>query len=136
MKSIDLEGLDLMEVWSKPDPDSRVRFTFPISGQTGATRSSVAYAELPVGGSIPYHVDSANEVLLVLDGTVEIDVAGETELVPSGRLVQIPRETKHRVTNPGQRRARLVHFFDEAADVVVFDDPLMPLDRSVLGGEE
>ena len=135
MKSIDLSGLELLEVWPKSDPERRVRFTFPISAETGAKRSSVAYAELPSGGTIPAHCDSANEVVLVLEGPVEFEVDGESESVPAGRLVQISSTTKHRLSNGGTETARLVFFFDEAADVVTFDEPLMPLDRSVLGGE-
>ena len=43
-----------------------------------AERSSVTYAELPPAGAIPSHFDSANEVVLVLDGLVEIKVAGNS----------------------------------------------------------
>ena len=136
MESIDLNGLELLEVWPKSDPARRVRFTFPISAETGARRSSVAYAELPGGGAIPAHLDSANEVVLVLDGPVEFEIDGDVESVPPGHLVQIAAATKHRVSNHGANTARLVFFFDEAADVVSFDEPLMPLDRSVVGGEQ
>ena len=135
MESIDLNGLDLLEVWPKSDPARRVRFTFPISAETGATRSSVAYAELPGGGTIPAHVDTANEVVFVLSGPVDFEIDGESESVPTGRLVQISSAKKHCVTNSGARTARLLFFFDEAADVVTFDEPLMPLDRTVLGGD-
>ena len=43
-----------------------------------AERSSVTYAELPPAGAIPSHFDSANEVVLVIDGPVEIEVAGNS----------------------------------------------------------
>jgi hypothetical protein len=74
--------------------------------------------------------------VLVLDGPVELEVDGESESVPARRLVQISSAAKHRVTNPGVETARLIFFFDEAADVVTFDESLMPLDRTVLGGEQ
>ena len=47
-------------------------------------------------------------------------------------LIQIPAQTKHRVTNRSGSPARIV-FFDSARDVVTFDEPLMPMDASVLG---
>jgi len=135
MASIDLNRLELVEVWPKSDPERRVRFTFPISAATGSTRSSVAYAELPgCGGSIPPHVDSANEVVLVLVGPVDVEIDGKTESVPTGGLVEIASARKHSVTNRGPQTVRLVHFFDEADDVVTFDEPMMPLDRAVVGG--
>jgi quercetin dioxygenase-like cupin family protein len=134
VKTIALQRLELNEVWSKADPGERVRFTFPISAVTGAEHSSVAYAELPPAGAIPNHFDSANEVVVVLDGPVEIQVAGKTATVESSSLVEIPAYAKHRIVNTGSAPVRLLHLFDNATDVVTFDEPLMPLDRSVLGG--
>ena len=131
----DLSSLELVEVWSKSDPTERVRFDFPISGETGASGASVAYAEIDPGGAIPMHHDSANEVDIILEGELEYDVNGEAKVIGPGVLVQIPSEVKHRVRNRGERPARLVFFFDGPSDVVVFDEPLMPMDATVLGGE-
>src|SRR5262245_27804524 len=133
MESIDLNALQLTEAWPESDPNRRVRFTFPINAETGAERSSVAYAELPSGGVIPSHFDSANEVVLVLEGNVTFELDGTSESVPMGRLVQIASNAKHSVHNPGAETARLVFFFDEAADTVTFDEPLMPFGERVLG---
>jgi quercetin dioxygenase-like cupin family protein len=134
METIELHGLELLEVWSKADPAERVRFTFPISRDTGATGASVAYAELPSGGAIPRHHDTANEVVLVMEGMVEFEVDGSTSTVSEGQLVQIPSSASHRVANAANETARLLFYFDKAADVVTFEHPLMPLDQSVLGG--
>lgn len=134
MEPIELNGLELLEVWSKADPGERVRFSFPISRDTGATRASVAYAELPNGGAIPRHHDTANEVVLVMEGRVEFEVDGSRTTVGEGRLVQIPSSVSHRVANVGITTARLLFYFDRPDDVVTFEHPLMPLDQSVLGG--
>ena len=134
MKTIDLCELELLEVWSKADPLEKVSFTFAISAETGATGASVAYAELGPGGAIPTHFDSANEIVLVLEGTVEVEVDGEIETVAPGNLVQIAGGSRHRVANTGDHAVRMLHFFDEAADTVTFDEPLMPLDLAVIGG--
>lgn len=131
----DLSSLELVEAWSKSEPTERIRFDFPISGETGATGASVAYAEIEPGGAIPLHHDSANEVDIILEGELEYEVGGETRLIGPGVLIQIPSETKHRVCNRGERPARLIFFFDSPRDVVVFDEPLMPMDATVLGGE-
>lgn len=138
MKTIDLHALDLLEVWSKVEPTEKVSFAFAINAETGATGASVAYAELAPGGAIPTHFDSANEVVLVLDGTVEFEVDGGTETVAPGKLVQIAGGSRHRVVNTGDDAARMLFFFffffDEAADTVTFDEPLMPLNLAVIGG--
>ena len=50
-------------------------------------------------------------------------------------LIQIPADAKHRVSNRSGSPARLVFFFDSARDIVTFDEPLMPMDATVLGGD-
>src|SRR4051812_7541313 len=133
LTTIDLQSLELVEIWSKADPSARLSFTFPISGETGAPASSVAYAEIPAGGSIARHYDSANECDTVLEGELDFEIEGMTTTVGPGVLVQIPAGDKHRVSNRSSSPARLVFFFDSARDVVTFDEPLMPMDVSVLG---
>jgi len=131
----DLSSLELVEAWSRTEPSERVRFDFPISGETGATGASVAYAEIEPGGAIPWHHDSANEVDIILEGELEYELDRDVRSIGPGVLVEIPAEVKHRVRNRGDRPARLVFFFDSPSDVVVFDEPLMPMDATVLGGE-
>jgi quercetin dioxygenase-like cupin family protein len=133
--TINLSSLELVEAWSKAEPTERVRFDFPISGETGATGASVAYAEIEPGGGIPMHHDSANEVDIVLEGELEYEMDAEARSIGPGVLVQIPAGVKHCVHNRGDRRARVVFFFDSPGDVVVFDEPVMPMDATVLGGE-
>jgi quercetin dioxygenase-like cupin family protein len=131
----DLSSLELVEAWSKIEPSERVCFDFPISGETGATGASVAYAEIEPGGAIPMHYDSANEVDIILEGELEYELDAEARSIGPGVLIQIPAEVKHRVRNRGDRPARLVFFFDSPHDVVVFDEPVMPMDATALGGE-
>ena len=59
----------------------------------------------------------------------------ELRSIGPGVLIQIPAEVKHRVRNRSDRPARLLFFFDSPRDVVVFDEPFMPMDATVLGGE-
>ena len=113
----DLSSLELVEVWSKSEQSERVRFDFPISGETGATGASVAYAEIEPGGAIPTHHDSANEIDLILEGELEYELGAETRSIGPGVLIQIPANVKHRVRNRSERPARLVFFFDSPRDV-------------------
>jgi quercetin dioxygenase-like cupin family protein len=133
LATIDLRSIELVEAWSKADPSARVNFTFPISGETGAPASSVAYAEIPPGGGIATHSDGANECDVILEGELEFEIDETRTSVGPGVLVQIPADVKHRVSNRSSSPARLVFFFDSARDVVTFDEPLMPMDATVLG---
>jgi quercetin dioxygenase-like cupin family protein len=94
LTTIDLKSIELVEVWSKADPSARLSFTFPISGETGAPASSVAYAEIPPGGSIATHFDSANECDTVLEGELDFEIEGTRTSVGPGLLVQIPAGDK------------------------------------------
>jgi len=132
MNTIELQKLDLVEAWSKANPTERVRFTFAINGETGQQQCSVAYAELDAGGAIPRHSDSATEVILVAEGTVEIESDGQVGTYGPGTLLAIPPHAKHRTENSGDSTARLVLYFDSASNVVTFDDPLMPMDAGSL----
>jgi quercetin dioxygenase-like cupin family protein len=132
MNTIELQKLDLIEAWSKADPNERVRFTFAINGETGPQQCSVAYAELEPGSAIPRHSDSANELILVVEGTVESEIGGRIGTYGPGTLLEIPPHVKHRTENSGNSTARLVLYFDSPANEVTFDDPLMPMDTSAL----
>jgi quercetin dioxygenase-like cupin family protein len=92
---IDLKSLDLVEAWSASDPRQRVRFAWAISGETGSDGTSVAYVELPVGGAIPSHFDSANEIDYVLEGMVEWEFDGKHDAYSAGTLIEIPAGRKH-----------------------------------------
>jgi quercetin dioxygenase-like cupin family protein len=81
------------------------------------------------------HYDSANEVDIILEGELEYELDAEARSIGPGVLIQIPAEVKHRVRNRGDRPARLVFFFDSPHDVVVFDEPVMPMDATALGDE-
>jgi quercetin dioxygenase-like cupin family protein len=129
---IQLKSLDLVEVWSESDPSQRVHFAWAISGETGSDATCVAYVELPVGGAIPSHFDSANEIDCVLEGTVEWEFDGKRDAYGAGTLIEIPAGRKHTLRNVGTKTARVLIYLDRAKDVVTFDEPLMPIETSVV----
>ena len=130
-----LDGLELVDAWSKADPAEGVRFAFPISADTGARTLALAYAVLEPGGAIPWHTDSAEEeVILVHEGTIELAIDDGRRTVEAGSAVRLPAGRRHRVRNGGATRARTVHCFGRARDVVTFATLLLPMDRTVLGG--
>jgi len=129
---IDLKSLELADVWSAGDASQRLRFAWALTGATGSDAASVAYVELPVGGAIPPHFDSANEIDCVLEGTVEWELDGERESHGAGTLIEIPAKQKHTLRNVGEETARLLIYLDDGKDVATFDEPLMPIETSVV----
>lgn len=71
--------------------------------QTGE-KSQTAVMTLPPGGASGPHPDAhekSEQVLLVMEGEVEGEIAGETRTLRQGDVVVIPPGVKHRFANRG-----------------------------------
>ena len=128
-----VNNLELIEVWSKNDPAARMKFNFPIFAGTGAEACAVVWMVIEPGGSLPTHTDSAEEVVLVLDGTIEGWIEDEHGTLEPGALVLIPAMKPHGLRNIGTSTARAIGFFADATVVSTFVQPVMPVDRTVVG---
>jgi quercetin dioxygenase-like cupin family protein len=67
-----LGQLELQEEWNEQDPSDRLRSAFALHKGMGSEQSAVVYFELEPGGAVGTHTDSAEEVVLVLDGTLQV----------------------------------------------------------------
>jgi len=128
-----LSERDLLEVWSGTDEERRIRFDFPISSHTGAASSAVVYFELEPGEHTGLHTDSAEEIVLVLSGTAEAIVGDERGELGVGGLGLVPALVPHDVRNIGEETLRVVGFFSSNTVVSVFDDPMLPVGKRVVG---
>ncbi len=95
MHTSQLDRLELIEAWSKGNPADRLKFSFPFYAGTGAQASAVVYMVLEPGGAVPTHTDSAEEVVLVLEGTIEGWVGDERGTLETGGMVLIPAMAPH-----------------------------------------
>jgi quercetin dioxygenase-like cupin family protein len=128
-----LAELDLVEIWSKADESERAWFTWAVNAETGSETSALAYVELAPGGAIPRHFDSAGEIDVVLAGVVTVERDDSAVTASAGTMFQIPAGTRHKIANAAGETARLAVFFDRPSHTVTFDEPLMPMDDTVLG---
>ena len=64
--------LELMELFYEDDPTVRVRANFPFYVGTGTKSTAVVYFELQPGNRLESHTDSAEEILLILEGEVAV----------------------------------------------------------------
>ena len=76
---------------------SGLRFGFPISSATGTGDTAVVSFELDPGAVLPVHTDSAEELLLVLEG---VAISGDSRVAllrdPRGNnLVQVAEGSVH-----------------------------------------
>ena len=133
MIAVQLAERDLVDISSETDETRRIRVDFPISSIAGAASTSVVYFELEPGEHTGMHTDSAEEVVLILSGRVEAIVGDERGEFSAGGIGLVPALVPHDVCNIGEETVRVVGFFSSGVVVSVFDDPLMPAGRRVVG---
>ena len=133
MQTADLNHLELRDAWYQDDPAMRIRVTFPFYVATGNESSAVVYFEIEPGHYLGTHTDSAEEIVLVLSGTVEASLGDETGQLSAGQAVLIPEMVPHGVRNIGHETARCVGFFAAAIVESNFDQPMMPLGTRKVG---
>ena len=126
MHVLSLDQLELAESWSDEDPSMRHRGDYPVFWGTGAAASSVVVFELDPGRRLGRHTHSAEEVVVVLEGDVEVTVGDERSSLSAPGMGVVPPLTSHDVRNTGDGRVRCVGFFPSAAVVTVFEAPLEP----------
>jgi quercetin dioxygenase-like cupin family protein len=125
--------LELMEGWAEEDPSIRLRVDFPIFAATGAKSSAVVYFEVEPEHHIGRHTDSAEEVLLILEGTAEAVVGDERGRLAAGEIALVPEMVPHDVYNAGEETLKVLGFFSAAEIVSTFDEPVMPEGSRVVG---
>ena len=133
MLAVQLADRDLVDISSETDDTRRMRVDFPISSIAGAAGSAVVYFELEPGEHTGMHTDSAEEIVLILSGRAEATVGDERGELSAGGLGLVPALVPHDVRNIGEETVRVVGFFSSGVVVSVFDDPLMPAGRQVVG---
>jgi quercetin dioxygenase-like cupin family protein len=128
--------LSMIEATYEGDPTMRVRFNWPVFAGTGASSSSVVYGEIEPGHRLGTHQDSAEEVLLILEGIAEATVGDESRRLEAGQLAVIPALSAHGLANVGTGRLRYLGFFPSATSIAIFDQPLMPVNQRVVGSPD
>jgi quercetin dioxygenase-like cupin family protein len=121
-----IENLELAEVSYEDDPTMRVRVNFPFHVGAGNKSTTVVYFELEPGCRLGSHTDSAEEILLILEGTAEATVGDERGLVSAGDMAVVPAMVPHALRNAGDETVRVVGFFSSNVVASTFDRPLMP----------
>ncbi len=128
-----IERLELMELWYEDDPTMRLKANFPFFLGTGTKSTAVVYFEIEPGCRLATHTDSAEEILLILQGEAEVFLGDEQGLLCAGEMALVPAMAPHGLRNAGEEKLRVVGFFSSNVVVSTFDRPMMPFDQRVLG---
>ena len=133
MHAVQTRGIDLMPAHHRADERNVVRAAWPVHRGTGARSSAAVLFELDPGTRLGTHTDSAEEVLVVLEGEVEIVVGDERRRAGAGSISVVPAEIPHDVVGAGDTPARVTGVFSSSTIVSVFDDEWVPYGTRVLG---
>jgi quercetin dioxygenase-like cupin family protein len=133
MHAVQTQSLPLASAHHRADETNVVRAAWPLSRETGSRSTAAVYFELDPGMRLGAHTDSAEEVLVVLAGEVEVVVGDERRRVGAGGLAVVPAEVPHDVIGAGPGTARVAGVFSASTIVSVFDDEWVPYGTRVLG---
>ena len=78
------------------------------------------------------HVHSAEEVLLVLEGTAEVSVGDERARLSAGAIALIPAGLPHEPINIGSDTLRCLGYLSSAASLHTWEVPLMPMESTTV----
>jgi mannose-6-phosphate isomerase-like protein (cupin superfamily) len=71
----------------------------------------------PKGGQVPWHCQDQEEVYFVLEGTAEMCLGQERQVVTTGQAVYIPCRVFHQITNLGDAPLRMLYCYGPAGEV-------------------
>lgn len=71
----------------------------------------------PRGGQVPWHNQEQEEVYFLLEGTAEMCLGEERQILRSGEAAFIPPGVFHQLTNLGDEPARMIYVYGPAGDV-------------------
>ena len=106
-----IDQLELLEVWYEDDPTMRVKVNFPFFLGTGTKNTAVVYFEIEPGYRLGTHTDSAEEILLILEGEAEVSLGDEPGQLSAGEMALVPAMVPHSLRNAGNETVRVAGFF-------------------------
>jgi quercetin dioxygenase-like cupin family protein len=127
MKTINLNQIELNEFIGKEDKMQHCKATFPLIGVHGSQDLATVYFEIAPGDNLGRHTDSAEELLIILEGKLSARVGEEFSAVESGHIVLVPKMVPHDLRNTGTQKARVLGIFGGTNNIVAtFDKEWLP----------
>jgi quercetin dioxygenase-like cupin family protein len=127
MLKVNLDKLDKMTMHgAEDDPDRKVTGNFALYSAVGTKSGAAVYFELEPGKELGAHTDSAEEIVYVVDGTIEATLGNEKDSLSSGDLGVVPVMERHNFRNVGTSTAKVIGFFSSPNVVSTFEKVFMP----------
>lgn len=128
MLKVNLERLEKMtNHGAEDDPHRKVTGNFALYSAAGTKSGSAVYFELEPGCELGNHTDSAEEIVYIAEGTVEITIGKEKNQISRGELGVVPVMEPHNFRNVGSNIAKVIGFFSSPNVVSTFEKIFLPL---------
>jgi len=133
MIAVNLKELELNEFVGISDSSQHCKATFPLIGAHGSQDLATVYFELEPGDQLGRHTDSAEELLFIIEGDVEVEVGGEIKGASSRSIALVPTMVPHNIRNTGTSKAKVMGFFGGANNIVAtFEQAMSPTNTNVV----
>jgi quercetin dioxygenase-like cupin family protein len=103
-----------------------LRVSFPLSSATGTASTATVLFELDPGCELPIHTDSAEELLVIVQGTAEAQVGADVGRLEKHQVALVPPMAPHGVRNIGDDVLRILGTFSSSTVVSTFERPFEP----------
>jgi quercetin dioxygenase-like cupin family protein len=101
-----------------------LRVSFPLHSATGTASTATVLFELDPGAELNVHRDSAEELLIVVQGTAEARVGDEMGRLETHQVALVPPMAPHGLRNIGEDVLRVLGTFSASTVVSTFEQPL------------
>lgn len=133
MTSVNLHQLELNEFIAIKDPLQHCRATFPLVGFHGSKQLATVYFELAPGEHLGRHTDSAEELLVILEGKGITTIGEEKSEAGKGTLVLVPEMAPHDIHNNGATTLKVLGIFGGANNIIAtFEKEMLPTKTNVV----
>jgi quercetin dioxygenase-like cupin family protein len=121
-----LDELEFADAWVDGDETARWRSASGHGSGSGARSSGSSIIEVEPGRRLAPHTDSAEETIVVLAGSADLQIDGETARVTAGGLAVVPTNHLHEVRNAGSELLRFAAVYADADVVTTYRSPVQP----------
>ena len=100
-----------------------LRVSFPVHSANGTASTATVLFELDPGATLGVHTDSAEELLIILQGTAEARIGDEVGRLETNQVGLVPPMAPHGLRNIGGDVLRVLGTFSASTVVSTFEEP-------------
>jgi quercetin dioxygenase-like cupin family protein len=121
-----LDDTDFQDAWIDGDATARWRSASGHGPDVGASASGSSVLEIEAGRRLPRHTDSAEETIVVVEGSASVVLDDEPDELDAGGIALIPAGIHHEVRNAGEGPLRFVAVYADTDVVTTYESEVQP----------